>query len=53
MNINSSLRPKAADCLSHPWLLKKTDEPVDPSVTLNSLRTLRRFRVRYISINIL
>jgi calcium-dependent protein kinase len=45
MNIRPAERLTASECLNHPWLLKKTDEPVDESIAQNALRTLRRFRV--------
>jgi hypothetical protein len=45
MNKIPEERLTAAECMLHPWLMKKTDEPIDESVTQNALRTLRRFRV--------
>ena len=33
MSVKAEDRPTAAECLLDPWLLKKTDEVIDQSVT--------------------
>ena len=53
MNIRAAERLNASECMNDPWLLKKTDEPVDEGVANNALRTLRRFRVKISYFNIL
>jgi hypothetical protein len=50
MNVKPADRPTAQECLQHPWLLKKTDEPIDENIAQNAIRTLRRFRVNIILI---
>lgn len=46
MKVKPTMRPTAQECMQHPWLVKKIEDSVDDSQTQNSLRNLRRFRVR-------